>query len=168
MRPLFVLLLILLIARICGAQSQYAVAPAPPAPQPTWGGYAMPTQVPYQPTLEGAPVVMSPADPNQVWQAYPGQAPAMPMGQQPIGTAPMSPPDAVYLDGAPPGVTHEMPPGEPLYPGSTEPSLRESLTPIDARNGFFQKIRLTADVLPSFGNDNLGWTDFGVDLVTAL
>jgi hypothetical protein len=79
-----------------------------------------------------------------------------------------APPDAVYLDGAPPGVTHELPPGAPLYPGTNEPSLRESLTPPDARNGFFQKVRLNADVLPQFAYDNLGWTDVGAELVTAL
>jgi hypothetical protein len=83
--------------------------------------------------------------------------------------APMgAPPDAVYLDGGPPGVSHELPPGEPLYPGTNEPSLRESLTPPDARNGFFQKVRLNADVLPQFAYDNLGWTDLGAEVVTAL
>jgi hypothetical protein len=94
-------------------------------------------------------------DPNQAWQAYPGP---------PAG----APPDAVYLDGAPPGVNHELPPGEPLYPGTTEPSLRESLTPSDARDGFFQKVRVTGDVLPQFAYDNIGWTEFGAEVVTAL
>ena len=93
----------------------------------------------------------------------------MPIGSQPVDTGPLaSPPAAVYLDGAPPGVAHELAPGVPLYPGTTEPSLRESLSPPDARKGFFQKVRLAADILPQFGNDNLGWTDIGVDLVTAL
>ncbi len=50
----------------------------------------------------------------------------------------------------------------------TSRALRESLTPPDARNGFFQKLRLSADILPQFGNDNLGWTDLGAELVTAL
>jgi hypothetical protein len=169
MRPLFVLLLSLVISRICAAQTPYPVAPATPMVQPSWGGYALPTQVPYQPTLDGAAVAAGTYDPNQTWQGYPGQSVAVPIGSQPVETGPMVPPgDAVYLDGAPPGVAHELPPGTPLYPGTTEPSLRESLTPPDARNGFFQKVRLAADVLPQFSDDSLGWTDFGVDVVTAL
>jgi hypothetical protein len=165
MRPLFVLLLSVVIARLCAAQSPYA---APAAAPPTWGGYALPSQVPYQPTLEGPPVAAGPMESSQAWQAYPN-APAGAPVFAPPGTVPMgAPPDAVYLDGAPPGVTHELPPGEPLYPGTTEPSLRQSLTPPDARDGFFQKVRLTADVVPQFAYDNLGWTDLGAELVTAL
>jgi hypothetical protein len=166
MRLLFALLLSLLIGRVCAAQSPYAAAPTA---QPTWGGYALPSQVPYQPSLEGPPAAAGPADPNQVWQAYPGQPGGEPIsapsvGMQPMGTSP----DTVYLDGGPPGEDHELPPGEQLYPGTNEPSLRESLTPPDARNGFFQKVRLTADVLPQFAYDNLGWTDLGAEVVTAL
>lgn len=161
MRLLFVLLLTLAIGRFCAAQSPYAAAPTAP---PTWGGYALPTQVPYQPTLDGAPVAAGQMDPNQAWQAYP----ATPAGAPVVAPPMAAPPDAVYLDGGPPGVTHELPPGEPLYPGTTEPSLRESLTPPDARNGFFQKVRLSAAVLPQFGYENLGWTDLGAEVVTAL
>ena len=166
MRPLFTLLLSLMICRFCAAQAPYAAAPAAP---PTWGGYAMPSQVPYQPTLDGAPVAAGSIDSNQAWQPYPGAPAGAPVVVPQPGMAPMgAPPDAVYLDGGPPGVTHELPPGEPLYPGTTEPSLRESLTPPDARNGFFQKVRLNADVLPQFAYDNLGWTDLGAEVVTAL
>jgi hypothetical protein len=165
MRPLFVLLLSVVIARLCAAQSPYA---APAAAPPTWGGYALPSQVPYQPTLEGPPVAAGPMESSQAWQAYPNAPAGAPVFAAP-GTVPMgAPPDAVYLDGAPPGVTRELPPGEPLYPGTTEPSLRQSLTPPDARDGFFQKVRLTADVVPQFAYDNLGWTDLGAELVTAL
>jgi hypothetical protein len=165
MRPLFALLLSLLIVRICAAQSPYA---ADPAAQTAWGGYALPSEVPYQPTFEGPPVAAGPMDQNQAWQAYPGAPGGVPVGAPPGAVPTTAPPDAVYLDGGPPGVAHELPPGEPLYPGTTEPSLRESLTPPDARNGFFQKVRLTADVLPQFAYDNLGWTDLGAEVVTAL
>lgn len=166
MRLLLVSLLSLTVVRLCAGQSPYEAAPAAPT---TWGGYALPAQVPYQPTLDGAQVVSGPIDGSQAWQAYPTTTPAgVPVFERP-GTSPVgAPPDAVYLDGAPPGAIHELPPGEPLYPGTTEPSLRESLTPPDARNGFFQKARLTAAVLPQFDYDNLGWTDIGAEVVTAL
>lgn len=175
MRPLFALLLSLLIADIAGAQAQYAAPTGSPmAVQPSWGGYSMPEQIPYQPTIDCPPVAAYPIDPNQTWQPYPNsayspQAVTVPIGPQPPGTVQMSPSgEAVYLDGAPPGVAHELSPGEQLYSGTNEPSLRDSLMPIDARNGFFQKLKVSADVLPQFGTDNLGWTDIGVDLVTAL
>jgi hypothetical protein len=140
--------------------------------QPAWGGYAIPDQVPYQPTLDGSGPSPIFCDPNQAWQGspvIPVQPIPVPAGPQASGAAPIGgPSDAVYLDGGPPGVPHELAPGEPLYPGTAEPSLRESLTPIDARNGFFQKIKLTGDVIPQGAYDNLGWTEFGLDLVTAL
>lgn len=78
------------------------------------------------------------------------------------------PQDAIYLDGAAPPQTQELAPGVPLYPGTTERSLRESLTPIDARNGFYQKARFTATELPQFDFYNIGWTDLRTDVVTAL
>jgi hypothetical protein len=163
MRLSIVLLLSVFASSTCVAQGPYSVTPAPPAP---WGGYNLPAQVPYQPTLEGDSSG-GPAYPNPTWQPYP-VAPAPP-AVAPDGT-PLSgmPTDAVYVDGVAPPQDHELAPGVPLYPGTNEPSLRESLTPPDARNGFFQKVHLFGDVLPQFAYDNLGFTDFGVDVVTAL
>src|SRR5207247_5566885 len=81
----------------------------------------------------------------------------------------MAPPAGpIYLDGAAPPEAHELAPGVPLYPGTTEPSLRESLTPPGARNGFFQRVDFSADVLPQSAYTNLGWTDVHADVVTAL
>ena len=62
-----------------------------------------------------------------------------------------------------------MPPlQEPLYPADPTPTLRESLTPPDARNGFFQKAKFQATWMPQFEDDSLGWTDLRTDIVTAL
>src|SRR4051812_21090661 len=166
MQRLCFVLLTFVMGRVCAAQMPYS---APPATPPTWGGYELQAQVPYQPTLDGAPAASVPMDPNQAWQAYPGSPGGVPNAAPLPGAPPMNgPPGTVYLDGAAPGENHELPPGEPLYPGTTEPSLRESLTPPDARNGFFQKVRLTGDVLPQFAYNNLGWTEFGAEVVTAL
>jgi hypothetical protein len=165
MRLLIVLLLSLVMSRICAAQSPYAAAPAA---QPTWGGYALPTQVPYQPTMDGAAAATVSTDPNQAWQPYPPAPEAAPVVAAPIGAPPPgTQPDALYLDGAP-LVPHELAPGVPLYPGTNEPSLRESLIPPGSRNGFFQGVGFEADYLPSFGSDNLGWTDLRTQVVTAL
>jgi hypothetical protein len=144
-------------ARAVVAQDAYA----PMSTTPVWGGYTLPAQVPYQPTLDGAPPPGGAvwADPNQPWQAYP---------VAPEGLPPGASPDALYVDGMPPAEARELAPDIPLYPGSTEPSLRESLIPPDARNGFFQKLRLSADVIPQFAYDNLGWTDLRAEVVTAL
>jgi hypothetical protein len=166
MRLPIVLLVTLLAGRTCVAQAPYPVTQAPSAP---WGGYTLPAQVPYQPTLEGDPAAAGQGYPNPNWQPYP-VAPGPVSAPAPAGAAPMfgAPSDAVYLDGNAPPQDHELAPGVPLYPGTNEPSLRESLTPPDARNGFFQKVRLFADVLPQFAYDNLGWTDIGGEVVTAL
>src|SRR5262247_15016 len=114
MRPLFAILLSLTIAGTCEAQVPYALGPpaaAPAAPmmmQPAWGGYAIPDQVPYQPTLDGAGAAPIFCDPSQAWQAspvIPVQPVPIPAGPQASGAAPIgAPADAVYLDGGPPGV----------------------------------------------------------------
>ncbi|HEX5472908.1 MAG TPA: hypothetical protein VFW73_13535 [Lacipirellulaceae bacterium] len=156
MRRSFVLFLTLLLSRTLAAQ---AVLPTSPPPDGAWGGYALPAQVPYQPTLPNEPTTVVPGDPNQIWQAYP-TSPAFPtLGNQP---------DAVYLDQPGPPEAHELEPGAPLYPGTNEPDLRASLTPPGARNGFFQRVDLAADWLPQNGYDNIGWTDLHTDVVTAL
>ncbi len=169
MRPFFALLLILALSRPAIAQAPYGISPEQAMAQPAWGGYVIPEQVPYQPMLGGAACAPgSMIDPNQSWQAYPNQPLSVPIGSQPVDTGPASAVAPIYLDGAPPAAASELPPGAPLYPGTVEPSLRDSLTPPDARNGFFQKARVAAAVLPQFGSQNLGWTDIGFDLVTAL
>jgi hypothetical protein len=162
MRRLCSLLLLFGVCRIAAAQQPYPVAQqSPPVMQPTpspWGGYALPAQVPYQPVLEnGQPPAGAGA--VQAWQPYPTTT-APPMTGVPD--------NAVILDGPMPPAAHELAPDVPLYPGTTEPSLRESLTPADARNGFFQKVRLAADYIPSLGSDSLGWTDVRTEVVTAI
>jgi hypothetical protein len=134
MRPLLTLLLLSLAAGVSHAQSPY---PATPIPQPDWGGYSMPAQVPYQPTLPGE------------FQPYPTTD----------GVTP------VFID---PGAQPPMPLQEPLYPVNPTPTLRESLTPPDARSGFFQKARFQAAWIPQFDEGSLGWTDLRTDVVTAL
>src|SRR5437899_11298341 len=159
-RLLILSLLLAFIADIAYAQTPY---PASAPPSSAWGGYTLAPQVPYQPTLD-APAVFGPPDANQPWQGYPAPAVQAPIGSAPPGTQP----DAVYLDGPTPPQAHELAPDIPLYPGKTEPTLRESLTPPGARNGFFQEVIFDADFLPSFGSDNLGWTDLRAEVVTAL
>jgi hypothetical protein len=46
--------------------------------------------------------------------------------------------------------------------------LRESLTPPDARDGFFQKAKFTTMWMPQLEADSLGWTDLRTEVVTAL
>lgn len=147
MRPLFALLLIGFEVGGAAAQSPY---PVTPTPESAWGGYTLPAQVPYQPTLSGEPT----AGGNPIWQTYP---PAVDASGQ-----------AVTLDGTAPVAAPAVVPPDPIDPASGEPSLRQSLTPADARNGFFQKARFTATWLPQFDYFDLGWTDLRTDVVTAL
>jgi hypothetical protein len=116
------------------AQSPYPTTAAQP---PMFGGYAVPAQVPYQPTLPDA------------WQSYPAADGSFPAGGVEYSTP-------------------AFPIQEPIYPGTAEPNLRESLTPPDARNGFFQKAKFTATWLPQLEDDSLGWTDLRTEVVTAL
>lgn len=129
-----VLPLVLATAAVSRAQSPY---PAVPAPQPAWGGYAIPAQVPYQPML------------TQEMQAYPVTD----------GVAP------IVIDS---GSTPAVPLTDPLYPADPTHTLRESLTPPDARDGFFQKAKFQAAWIPQFSDDSLGWTDLRTEVVTAL
>ena len=165
-RSLHALLMTVALACPSFAQTAYVAPAEPMMVQPGWGGYVVPEQVPYQPMMVAPGYVPGAAiDP---YQTYPNQSVAVPVGSQPVDIGPASPVEPIYLDGSPPGVASELPPGAPLYPGSVGPSLRDSLTPPDARNGFFQKARASAAILPQFGDENLGWTDIGFDLVTAL
>jgi hypothetical protein len=106
--------------------------------------------------------------PQPVWGGYalqpqvpyqptlPGELPPYPMAD---GVAP------VYID---PGAVPAMPMQDQLYPSNPPQTLRESLTPPDARNGFFQKAKFQAAWIPQFDEDSLGWTDLRTDVVTAL
>lgn len=61
-----------------------------------------------------------------------------------------------------------MPIPDPAYPATPEPSLKQSLIPPDARDGFFQKAKFTATWIPQLESDSLGWTDLRSEVVTAL
>lgn len=133
------LTLVLLVTTLAAGRAQSPQF-ATPMVQPDWGGYAMPAQVPHQPTL-------------------PGEFPPYPMTG---GVAP------VYIDpGAAPVMVMPSTP-EPLYPADPTPTLRESLTPPDARDGFFQKAKFQAAWIPQWDDDSLGWTDLRTEVVTAL
>ena len=154
--------LALLFALLAGgsefAQAQYPVVAPPNA---AWGGYALPAQVPYQPTLSYDPNACNPCDPNvcappatnQVWQTYPPTID--PTGQAVIldGTAPISPNIGI--------------PGDSGYVGS-ESDLKKSLIPLGSRDGFFQRAKFTATWIPQLESDSLGWTDLRTEVVTAL
>jgi hypothetical protein len=151
MRLPHALMLTLLLTGAAAAQTPY---PASQAPATAWGGYALPAQVPYQPTLPGdcnEPTAVTP-DPN--WQSYPSSADA--------------PNQAVMLDGMAPGMAPVVVPTDPGYPLTSEPDLKQSLIPPGARNGFFQKAKFTATWLPQLDSTSLGWTDLRTEVVTAL
>jgi hypothetical protein len=136
MRPLTTLLILLTMFAAARAQPY----PTTPMPPPDWGGYAIPSQVPYQPTM-----------PSEL-QPYP----------MTDGVAP------VFIDPGATGADFMPPTPEPLYPADPTPTLRESLTPPDARSGFFQKAKFQATWLPQLDEDSLGWTDLRTEVVTAL
>jgi len=141
MRPLCIFLMSGLAIGAATAQTPYPST----APQPAWGGHVLPAQVPYQPTL--------PSESQTPWQPYPATDAAYPVVAAPPAATTAAPPIVVQ---------------EPIYPPTPEPSLRESLTPPDARDGFFQKARFTATWLPQLEDDSLGWTDLRTEVVTAL
>ena len=71
-------LLMLALAGAAPAQLSTQAVPQTPATTPmssaaesTWGGYALPPQVPYQPTLPGECVQPMPMVMGPTWQAYP-------------------------------------------------------------------------------------------------
>jgi hypothetical protein len=86
------------------------------------------------------------SDPNQPYPMTDGMAP-------------------MFVD---PGASPAIPMTEPLYPVDPTPTLRESLTPPDARDGFFQKAKFQAAWIPQFDETSLGWTDLRTEIVTAL
>ena len=184
MRSILAVLNATLLVSIANAQSGYPIAA--PA-QPAWGGYTLPAQVPYQPTLavgavvaDGTPILthglppggtlVSPSAPQAQGQAYTLAAPvALPpqpnAGDQvwqtyPEGASPYAAPPY----GAPPLAAEP-----PLFPEATTPSgLRPLPRPRDAREGFFQKARFTATWIPQLDDDSLGWTDLRSEITVGL
>ncbi len=148
------LLCIALISALAIGAARAQMPPPAPASPPGWGGYALPAQVPYQPTLSAETASAEPV----ITYDWP-QAAAVP-GAYPETSYP--PPGAVQFPSG------GLPTQAPIYPPAPEPSLRESLTPPDARNSFFQKAKFTATWLPQLEDDSLGWTDLRTEVVTAL
>jgi hypothetical protein len=167
MRLLYCLLLSGVALAVAEAQSPSAMPPA----QAAWGGYAVPAQIPYQPTMP----VESPVEGPVVTYAWPPHAEggvppaALPLEVQADTAWQPYPQQNVFV---PPGMAAPgaaaYPLQEPLYPATPEPSLRQSLTPPDARNGFFQKAKFTTTWMPQLDDDSLGWTDLRAEVVTAL
>jgi hypothetical protein len=170
----------LVVVAVClsaRAQAQYPTTTAPTMAAPTtaWGGYAVAEPVPYQPSYEapfeascnsplppGAVLtptaiptdtsVVSPATPiapNEPWQIYPVTSPA----NTPVLTIP------------PPGDVAFPPPS--VSPNVSPNGMRPWFPP-GGRQTFFQKVKLTGDYLPRFGDDGLGITDAQLDVVFAL
>ena len=154
MRLLIALLLSTLYIASAAAQMQY---PAAMPPEAAWGGYALPTQVPYQPTLDCGPVVPAPGMVGPEWQGYP----AVDQNGQAIvlgGTEPFGPPTPL-----PSNI-----PADSGYSITSETDLKRSLIPLGSRDGFFQRAKFTATYLPQLSSDSLGWTDLRTEVVTAL
>src|SRR5215207_5203921 len=155
MRLLLALFLAIAYESAARAQSPYPGMMAPEGA--AWGGYALPVQVPYQPTLDGTPVMGAPVAMGPEWQGY---APMVdPSGQAVVieGTAPFGPPVAL-----PSNV-----PADSGYSITSEPDLKQSLIPAGSRNGFFQRATFTATYLPQLDYTSLGWTDLRTEVVTA-
>jgi hypothetical protein len=154
MRRLLVTLVSGLLAASVAAQSPYPATGA----DPSWGGYAIPAPIPYQPTLPADGTAYMAPPPSPAWQAY---QPAIDANGQTVildGTAPMGPPIVVPRDE----------PADSGYSITGEPDLKKSLIPMGSRDGFFQRIKFTGTWLPQMEDDSLGWTDFNTELVTAL
>lgn len=160
------------------AQTPY---PATGAAAQPWGGYTVPQAVPYQPTLAAPPAMTAPITVVAPVAAPTGQAYTLanpiPLPSPPtttIDSAPVWQPYAGPGSEIPPAVPGSVPvPGipadAPIYPPTPEAwDLRASLTPPDARNGFFQKARFQATWLPQLNDDSLGWTDLRWEVMTAL
>lgn len=165
MRQLLALSLIATLAGSAHAQLSNQAVPQVPAATPmgsaaesAWGGYALPAQVPYQPTLPGECVQPAPMVMNPAWQAYPTGTPMPADGGN----------QAVMLDQMTPGVPPVAVPVDPGYLGTGEPDLKQSLIPPGSRNGFFQKIKGSATYMPAPDSLSIGWVDLRTDLVTAL
>ncbi len=106
--------------------------------------------------------------PQPEWGGHvlPAQVPYQPT--MPVEVPPYPTTDGVAPVIIDPYATPTVPVQEPLYSVNPEPTLRESLTPPDARDSFFQKAKFQAAWIPQFEEDSLGWTDLRAEVVTAL
>jgi hypothetical protein len=181
MRPLWAMLIVLLLAIVAKAQAPY---PSTAATPPAWGGQALPARIPYQPTLVGAPAPNTAAQftgyglppagtqavvagPSTAGPAYtlqgPVALPADPSNIPGAGTAwqpypEVAPPAAGPLSGPPPSI----------FPTEPSSGLRPLPRPADARDGVFQKAKLTTTWIPQLDEDSLGWTDVRSEIVFGL
>lgn len=127
-----------------------------PPPSSPWGGYVVPEQVPYQPTLPGGTPSYETA--NDGFATGEPTSPVMtpyvpyPTTESAACAAPVS--------GLPrPGTL----PAE-MGDGSGE----KSLLPPGTRNGVFQKIKFTGAYLPRLESDSLGTSDLQLEVVFGL
>jgi hypothetical protein len=162
----YVACLLVFVASVASAQSPYPTTAA--SPQSPWGGYVVPQQVPYQPTLGTAPG--SPA--GEPASAGGSTAPVIIVPEQcaPPGTAAY--PAYPCTDAACPG-TAGMPWPDGCPPGAvyceTVPQVQtDSALPPGTRNGVFQKINFTGAWLPRLDDGSLGMTDAQIDVVFGL
>jgi Domain of unknown function (DUF6268) len=181
MRSIFTLLCMAMIVDIAIAQGGYPIAT--PA-QPAWGGYTVPAQIPYQPTLgsdamtmaAGLPIVthglppggtlVSPTAPHVEGQAYTLAAP-VPLPSDP-GAAAGNPVWQTYPQVAAPYGPPPLVIEPPLIPDAPPAGIRPLPRPRDARDGFFQKARFTGTWIPQLDDDSLGWTDLRSEVTVAL
>jgi Domain of unknown function (DUF6268) len=139
-----------LVAVILGMASVNAVRaqvpyPTTAAPAATWGGYAMPDAVPYQPTLSDGCL-------------YPASGPVSAEG----GVGQPYPP-AEWANPA------TVPPGPDVaFPDQLQTGIKKPWFPPGARNGVFQKVNFTGSYLPRFEDDALGMSDLELDVVFGL
>lgn len=166
-----------LLANIAAAQYASPYPTTTAAPQ-NWGGYVMSEPVPYQPTL---------GDPSCQTSTMLAPVETVPMDSVPMQTMPaemaplqMSPtPGMVAAPGEPwivqpvtPPANLQMvtpPPGDVAFPQpGVSPSGMRPWFPPGGRQTFFQKVKLTGDYLPRFGDDGMGITDAQLDVVFAL
>lgn len=147
-----------LVSSILSAPHALAQYPAAATPDGAWGGYALPAQIPYQPTMPCETAQPCPMDENPNWQAYQPMVDASGQAVMIEGTQPMAPPVALPSNM----------PADSGYSITNEPDLKKSLIPLGSRNGFFQRAKFSGTYIPQFSSDSLGWTDVRTEVVTAL
>jgi hypothetical protein len=141
-----------------GAVAAQTPYPATATPDAAWGGYTLPAQVPYQPTLTGEPLATGGESAMPIWQLYPPAVDATGQAVMLDGTAPFASP-APFSGGIP---------ADSGYSVTTEPDLKKSLIPLGSRDGFFQRAKFSATWIPQLESTSLGWTDLRTEVVTAL
>lgn len=149
-----------------------------------WGGRALPTPVPFQPTLatDSMPAVdngaaafglpLSGVSAATVGSHVEGQAYTLsgPMALQGVppnaadGSAILSP----YANAAAPDSGPLLAPQTPMFPEAAPTGLRPLPRSRDARDGFFQKAKFTAAWIPQLDDDSLGWADLRSEVSVGL